>query len=346
MRAVIMAIRADRDTCVGHVRATRRLGRRSRYNGQLSVVIETSRMFFRNLTLFRFSGAVSGEIDGLEEVLARHPLQPCGPLEFTSRGFVSPLGVDEVAMTRRLGDTTLFCYGQEDKILPATVVAAEVTRRCRALAEKEGRRIGARQRRQVKQDVLDELLPRAFSRPSRLPAYVDRKGGWLVIDTASRKAAEALLTALRQALESFPALPLAAAESPRARLTDWLTRGHLPEGLAFGDECELRDPSAASGAVVRCRRQDLASSEIREHLRSGKQVFQLGLEFDGRLGFVLGEDLVLRKLRFHDVVTDTLEFEHDESGTAELDARLALMSLELERLLHQLAKWFGLERPD
>ena len=69
------------------------------------------------------------------------------------------------------------------------------------------------------------------------------------------------------------------------------------ELLVLGDECELRDPAEA-GAVVRCRRQDLESDEVREHLKSGKQVFQLGLEYDERVSFVLGEDLTVRKLRF------------------------------------------------
>lgn len=303
-------------------------------------------MFFRNLSLFRFSPAVARELDGLDEALAKHPLRACGPLEMSTRGFVSPLGRDEEALTRTLGHCTLFTLGSEDKILPAAVVNEAVSMRARALAEKEDRRIGGRQRRQMKQEVLDELLPRAFSRPSRLDVYVDRKNGWLVLDTSSRKSAEAALEALREAMESFPALPLAAKETPRAILTDWLTRGKLPEGLSLGDECELRDPSVAHGAVVRCSRQDLASGEIQEHLRTGKQVFQLGLEYDGRMGFVLGEDLVVRKLRFHDVVTDELDGDTQESAAAEVDARFALMSLELDRLLGQLAVWFGLPRPD
>lgn len=303
-------------------------------------------MFFRNLTLFRFSAATARELDGLDDALAKHPLRSCGPLELSTRGFISPLGRDEEALTRTLGHCTLFTLGGEDKILPAAVVNEAVSLRARALAEKEDRRIGGRQRRQIKQEVLDELLPRAFSRPSRLDAYIDRKNGWLVLDTSSRKSAEAALGALREAMESFPALPLAAKETPRAILTDWLTRGVLPEGLSLGDECELRDPSVAQGAVVRCQRQDLASGEIQEHLRTGKQVFQLGLEYDGRMGFVLGEDLVVRKLRFHDVVTDELESDPQESAAAEVDARFALMSLELERLLNQLAVWFGLPRPD
>ncbi|HNR91940.1 MAG TPA: recombination-associated protein RdgC, partial [Dokdonella sp.] len=98
--------------------------------------------------------------------------------------------------------------------------------------------------------------------------------------------------------------------------------------------------------VVRCRRQELESDEIREHLKSGKQVFQLGLELDERIAFVLGEDLTVRKLRFLDVVLDELGEDSAESARQELDARFALMTLELKRLLEKLDEWFGLPRPD
>ena len=73
--------------------------------------------------------------------------------------------------------------------------------------------------RAVGAEVLDSLLPQAFVRPARLDAYLDPQHGWLVLDTASRKAAELALAALREALGSFPAQPLAATETPRALLT-------------------------------------------------------------------------------------------------------------------------------
>ena len=166
-----------------------------------------------------------------------------------------------------------------------------------------------------------------------------------MLNTSNRNNAENGVSALREALGSFPALPLAAEKSPRQVMTDWLTSGELPAGLSLGDECELRDPASASGAIVRCRRQELESEEIREHLRGGKQVFQLGLNFDERIGFVLGEDLVIRKLQFFDVVTDELDASQPDSAAAELDARFALMTLELERVLGKLDEWFGLPRP-
>jgi recombination associated protein RdgC len=302
-------------------------------------------MFFRNLTLFRFSPAVAADLARLEEALGEHRLRPCGPLEMFTKGFVPPIGRGEdAALTHAVKHCTWLAVGGEDKLLPAAVVNDELQRKVRRIAEEEGRKVGGRERKRLKEDLLTELLPRAFVRSSRLSAYVDTKHGWLVLDTSSRKSAENALTQIREALGSFPAVPLAPEEGPRVLMTDWLANGNLPAGLALGDECELRDPASATGAIARCRRQDLDAEEVKEHLRNGKQVFQLGLVFDDRISFVLGEDLVLRKLKFLDVVMDELGDSHEDAA-AEADASFALLTLELERLLAKLEEWFGLPRP-
>lgn len=306
-------------------------------------------MWFRNLTLFRFSPAVAKSLKSLDDDLAAKRLRSCGPIELATRGFISPYGRNEDALTHRLGDFALLTLGGEDKLLPSSVINEELAARLQKIIEKMGRKPGARERKRLKEEVLTDLLPRAFIRLSRRNAYLDSQEGWFVVDTASKKAAEEAVTQLREALGSFPAVPMAAEESPRTLMTDWLMSGRLPPGLALGDECELRDP-VESGAIVRCRRQELETDEVREHLKSGKQVFALGLTFEDRLGFSLGEDLVVRKLRFLDVVQDQLE-EADKVGTdqnqaaAELDAVFALMSLELRRLLAKLETWFGIPRP-
>jgi recombination associated protein RdgC len=301
-------------------------------------------MWFRNLTLFRFSESSAKTLKNLESRLAGHRLRPCGPLELATHGFLSPYGRDEDVLVHRVGAYALLVVGREDRLLPNSVVGDELAARLKKIAEKEGRKIGSKERKRLKEEVLTDLLPRAFTKVSRTCAYLAVKSGWLAVDSASRKAAEEATSQLREALGSFPAVPMAAEESPRALMTDWLIRGKLPEGLVLGDECELRDP-AETGAVVRCRRQDLETDEVREHLKSGKQVFQLGLIFEDRLGFVLGEDLTVRKLRFLDQVQDELGETTAESAVAELDAVFALMTLELERLLAKLESWFGLPRP-
>ncbi len=301
-------------------------------------------MFFRNLSLFRFSPATSSDLSNVETALDQHRLRPCGPIEMMTRGFVSPFGRDSDELVHRAGDFTLFTVGGEDKLLPSSVVNDELANKLAEITEKEARRVGSRERKRLKDEVLTDLLPRAFVRSSRQFAYLDLAQGWIVIDTASRKNAEEAVSQVRDAVGRFPATPLAPEESPRALLTQWLASCKLPANLVLGDECELRDP-AESGAIVRCRRQDLELDEIKEHLKSGKQVFQLGLTFDDRIEFVLGEDLVIRKLRFLDIVLDEIDDSSLESTRAELDATFMLMTGEIRRLLEALESWFNIKRP-
>lgn len=302
-------------------------------------------MFFRNLTLFRFNPSLKKSFDSIDDALAEWALKPVGPLEQMSRGFVSPFGRDQPALSHRVGTALWLTLGGEDRLLPSSVINDEVQRKLAQAEQREGRKLGGRARKRLKEDVVHELLPRAFVRPSRLNASIDLAQGVVAVDTSSRKAAEGFITELRHALGSFPALPLNAELSPRALLTGWIAGEPLPAGFALGDECELKDP-VDGGAIVKCQRQELLGDEIRKHLESGKQVSRLALVFDDHVSFVLGEDLVVRKLKFLDGAVDQLENTERDSLNAELDARYALMSAELARLFTALEKALKLSRPE
>lgn len=294
-------------------------------------------MFFRNLTFFRFPTSLAKAFAELDARLEDCRLKPVGPSELMSRGFVSPFGRDEPAMSHRVFDAIWITLGGEDRLLPSSVVNDELGKRLAAMEEKEGRKLGGRARKRVKEDLVMELLPRAFVRPVRTNATVDLEHGFIAVDTSSRKSAENVVSELRHALGSFPALPVNAEVSARAILTGWISGEPLPDGLVLGDECELKDP-IDGGAVVKCQRQELLCDEIRKHLESGKQVTRLALVLDDHVSFVLGEDLVVRKLKFLDGAVDQLENTEREDIRAELDARYALMSGELKRLFVVLEK--------
>lgn len=286
-------------------------------------------MFFRNLTCFRFP--VSLDLADLESRLADCALKPVGPLELSSRGFVPPFGRDAEAYAHRVGNAVWLSVGGEDRLLPAAVVNDQLAKKLAALEEREGRKPGGRARKRLKEELVQELLPRAFVRPTRTDALLDLGHGVCVVDTASRKTGEAVVSEIRRALGSFPALPLNAEVAPRGVLTGWLAGDPLPAGLTLGDECELRDP-ADQGAVVKVQRMELQSDEIAHHLEAGKQVARLALTLDDHVSFVLGEDLVVRKFKLLDGAVDQLESSEREDLRAELDARFALMAGEFERL--------------
>jgi recombination associated protein RdgC len=290
-------------------------------------------MFFRNLTLFRFPTSL--DLSDLDTHLEQARLKPVGALELSSRGFISPFGRDGEALSHRIGDALWLTVGSEDKLLPSSVVNDLLQKKLAELEQREGRKPGGRTRKRLKEDLVHELLPRAFVRPGRTDALLDLEHGLCVVDTSSRKSAENVVSEIRHALGSFPALPLNAEVAPRAVLTGWIAGEPLPDGLSLGDECELKD-AADKGAVVKCQRQELTGEEIGKHLESGKQVTRLALTLDDHVSFVLGEDLVLRKFKLLDGAVDQLESTERDDIRAELDARFALMAGEVQRLFSVL----------
>ena len=300
-------------------------------------------MFFRNLTLFRFPSSL--DLSDLEPQLAECALKPVGPLELSSRGFVAPMGQHHDGFQHLCDGARWLTVGGEDKLLPGAVVNDLLQKKLAALEEKEGRKPGGRTRKRLKDELVTELLPRAFVRPVRSDALLDTKLGVIAVDTSSRKNAESVVSEIRRALGSFPALPVNAEVAPRAILTGWIAGDPLPDGLSLGDECELRDPTD-SGAVVKVQRMELQGEEIGKHLEAGKQVARLALVLDDHVSFVLGEDLVVRKFKLLEGAVDQLESTDREDVAAELDARFALMAGEFKRLLAVLEGAFRLSKAD
>ena len=192
-------------------------------------------MFFRNLTFFRFPASL--DFSDLDTGLAESTLKPVGPLELSARGFVPPFGrADTEALSHRVGDAIWLAAGSEDKILPGAVVNDLLQKKLEEIEGKEGRKLGGRARKRLKEDLVHELLPRAFVRPGRTDAMIDRGNGFIAVDTSSRKTAEAVVSDVRHAMGSFPALPLNAEVAPRSILTSWIAGDPLPQTLDLGLE--------------------------------------------------------------------------------------------------------------
>lgn len=292
-------------------------------------------MIFRNLTMFRFPPSL--DLSGIDEALRECALKPVGPLELSSRGFVPPMGQHSAAMSHQIGDARWITVGGEDRLLPAAVVNDLLAKKLAEIEERDGRKVGARTRRRIKDELLVELLPRAFVRPMRVDAIIDSALGVIVVDTASRRAAESVVAEVRRALGSFPALPLNAEVSPRAVLTGWVAGDPLPDGFALDDECVMRDP-ADSGSTVKMSRVELGSEEVGQHLEAGRQVTRLALTLDDRASFTIDEDLALRKFRLMDGAVDQMESAEHDDIVAELEARFALMAGEFRRVFVALAR--------
>ncbi|MEQ1739258.1 MAG: recombination-associated protein RdgC [Methyloglobulus sp.] len=297
-------------------------------------------MWFKNLSLFRFTEPFTLNADELAEKLETLRFRPCGAHEVASFGWTAPLGKAEQSLVHATNGYMMLCVKKEERVLPTAVVNEMILEKAAEAEEQQGRKLSKKERTRLKDELIFDLLPRAFTFSRKIYAYIDPQGGWLVVDAASSSSAEDLLTLLRKSLGSLPAAPVNTVNNPVTVMTQWLVSQQTPGSIVIEDECELRSPGE-EGSIIRCKRHDLALPEIQNHLDSGKEVIKLAMNWADRLSFVMDKNFSIKRLRFLDLVQDQLKELDVDDDAARFDVDFAIMSAELGLFLPQMIELFG-----
>lgn len=298
-------------------------------------------MWFRNLLVYRLTQDLPFDVQALETALAAKPARPCASQELSTYGFIAPFGKGEDAPLVHVSqDFMLIAARKEDRILPGSVVRDALKEKVDEIEAEQMRKVYKKERDQLKDEIIQAFLPRAFIRRSATFAAIAPKLGLILVNAASPKRAEDLLSTLREAIGSLPVRPLTVKVAPTATMTEWVKTQQAAEHFTVLDECELRD-TQEDGGIVRCKRQDLTSEEIQLHLSAGKQVTQLALAWQDKLSFVLDDKTIIKRLRFEDLLQDQAEQDGGDDALGQQDASFTLMMLTFAEFLPQLFEALG-----
>lgn len=299
-------------------------------------------MWFRNLIVYRIPEGWDVSADALGAQLARLAFAPAASIDESSIGWAPPRDNDE-SLVYEVNRQLLLSLRQEKKLLPAKVVTQFVRQRVERIEAEEGFKPGRKRMKELKEEVRDELLPRAFSLSSDTRVWIDPKHGWLAIDAASQAKADEVITLLVKAVDGLPARKLTVADSVAGAMTAWLVTDEAPAGFSVDQDAELR--AREGKATIRYANQALDHDDIARHVDAGKQCTRLALTWADRVSFVLNEKLELKRIR----PLDVLKEQSDLSDVGE-DERFAsdfvLMSGELAKLLADVVESLGGFAPD
>jgi recombination associated protein RdgC len=302
-------------------------------------------MWFKNLLVYRFTKPFELEPQELAEKLQERAFQPCGSQDVSGYGWVPPLGRNGEDFVHAVGGYMMICAKRQEKVLPAAVVNEHLAEQVEAIQQQEGRAVGRKERMSLKEEITFTLMPRAFARSSDQFAYIAPQDGLLVVNAASTKRAEELMSYLRDTIDSLPVIPLTANNIPQHTMTEWLKAGHAAKGFELGHECELRDPSDEA-AVIRCKHQDLSSVDINNHIKSGMFVSKLGLVWEGGIECVVDDQLAVKRLSFNDIIEEKANQIDTDSAAEQFDVDFSIMTLELSAFIRALTSAFGGEKAD
>ena len=247
---------------------------------------------FKNASLARVSGLTSAGDLGALAGLAR--FAHCGPTQPLAIGFVPPREQNG-ALCESVAGHWVMAVQIETRTVPASEIAKLVDRRAKEIEGETGRKAGKKQRRELKDEAVLELMPKAFPKLARVLVWIDPLQGLLVVDSSSTSKTDAVITLIVQAL-GLKVAPLTMQVAPAAMMRAWL---HVAQGLGpfdLGTECELK--AEGTKATVRYANLSVDAPEVRAHVAGGKAVRRLGLEWanGSAASFVLADDLTLRKI--------------------------------------------------
>ncbi len=297
-------------------------------------------MWFKNLNVFRLTETFAFDAETLAEKLETMAFRPCAGQQAFSFGWTAPLGKGAEQLVHSSNGFLMICAKKEERVLPTSVVNEMLQDKIDEIEEQEGRKLSKKAKTELKDNLIFELLPRAFTFSHKTYAYIDTQNGFVVVDSASTKKAEDLLSALRKTLGSLPAIPLNTVEKPVLTMTQWLLNQNPPSEIVIEDECELRAPEE-DGGIIRCKRHDLSLPEIKNHLDIGKQVIKLALNWENRLSFMLDENLAVKRLKFLDLIQEQVGESEASTFEEKFDVDFAIMTAELAQFLPRLLAIFG-----
>jgi recombination associated protein RdgC len=281
-------------------------------------------MWFKQVQLFQLTESLRLPIEQVIEKLEPLAFTSCLPSMPSSMGWVSPVDEDGAPLVRMINGCIMFCLQIEEKILPAAVVRQELNDRVKQIELLEGGKVYHKRKLSLKDEIIITLLPRAFSKFTRLYAYIDTRNQWLVVGSTNEKKVEQFISLFKKL-------------SPA--ITHWLKNQDYPTSLSIEKSCVLQDPEQQS-RVVRCQQQDLFANSIQAFIKEGYFVKQIALCWQDYINFILVDNFSLQSVRFEDQIIAQANEIEAETKQQQFDADFLIMSETLAALLKELLQLF------
>lgn len=299
---------------------------------------------FKTLSFYRLENFACPDTQALEQALAGGAFLPCSPTQPESSGWMAPRGKKSGALAERVGPHLLLQLCTERRPLPASAINAAVEERIEKYKQETGReRVGGKLKKQIKEEVVFELLPRAFSKRASTQVWLDAENQFLVVGSTSSKVSDKVISLLIDALTAISSglivKPVQTALSPATCMAQWLSTQEAPAGFTLDQDCELKTPDDRKSSV-RYARHTLELEEIGRHITEGKLPTQLALTWNSRVSFVLSDKGQIKRIKMLDVVMEGVK----EGGEDGFDADAAIATGELSQLIPDLIDALGGEQ--
>ncbi len=292
-------------------------------------------MWYKNAIIYLLPDGWQLEA-GFAEKLEQAAFTPCMGLDWFSEGFAppTPFSSDFVFTA----NSNRVCLKHEEKVLPSATVRDLVNGKVAEIKEAEARNVWYEEKQQLKEQITDDLLPRALTQSRRTEAIFDTERGYLLVNEASDKRAEQMLIKLHEALGGLKVAMPYTRESPSSLMTEWLLSGAAEGGFELGFNVLMQGVGDVV-PKVKISKKDLTHPEVIQHAKNGMKVVELELEWREQISFTLTQNFALKRIQFLDVLQE--EAEQGDDAASLMFASQIIMVEALGEMINELVNLLG-----
>ena len=283
---------------------------------------------FKNLYLYHLIENDQIDLTAIAQQLSQQKARKCESSEPNTMGWCKALpAFDEDELLIKKSSHALIRMMSDQKILPTSVIQEELTKRLKKIEQDKGYTLGKKDKKAIKEQVIEEMLPKAFSKSSYTWGWLDIEAGLLAVDTGSAKKADEFVHFLMKTCPDVGIAPFLAVDSVQARMIEWLDDGKISEGFTIDQACELYEPSEQKPTVT-FKDWNLDNEDVKKQIRSGKLPAKLAISYGENLSFVLTSQFLIKSIKFHEK-SDKQDSHDDQRHKEETDFFLAAEQLRV-----------------
>lgn len=196
-----------------------------------------------------------------------------------------------------------------EKSIPSAYVKEKVAEEIKNVESREHRKVGRKEKHDIKQSIIDSLLPHAFQKANIIEMIFDFNNHYLFVNSTSDKVLDYTISKLIDAFKDVPNLeaqPLSFDSDSlfgmimkNKIIEDWFDSSSNDTELTLDNSCMIEVfQSESVSPNIRVKDIDLQSEDILNLLRDGcRLVSSINLKLGENISFTVNEKLKFSNMK-------------------------------------------------
>lgn len=224
-----------------------------------------------------------------------HPSTEPQGLDFFTFGFLQ--NRDGTFYHEDFEGNTAFAVRRIDRILPSSAIKKALKEKIDLIETRQARTVGRKEKQELKQQIIDDLLPKTLTKESIVYCYTDKKARYLFIGATGKRAEETVTLLVNACGRDFVFKPLVFndAEGFMSRLL----RNDSEGGFEVGSSVKLN----RNNGKATISHADLSESDVQKLCHSAR-IEKISMSWEEQLDLNFDAKGLLGGIRMLDVLQD------------------------------------------